>query len=405
MFCKKCGTNVADGQKFCSKCGTEVPMIVSKSKSNDSSSQVLNENKMKHKTKSKRYLPWVVLMVTIFFVAFIGTIWSRVYLNNTTIDLNSYIELEYAGYDNYGQASVDINWDDMKMVLADNLKTTAAGKGQNPYEILRQNIKVELDKTEGLSNNDEVSLQWQIDQVAITQQVKCKLVYEERKNVVLGLKEVSIFDPFADLTVEYEGEDEEGDLKLKYTGEHYSVNDYKCSNDSRLSNGDRIWIEFAPEQPDEMIMEFGEKPSETKKEYEVQGLTEEETRPIEIVVQREDTYNHDYEDEDYDYGELGEINEYYMNTRIESPFYGIWWGADSDLEDIRATARVYQSEGYSPIVVLTGEWSNLGREGDDFTYVASFGRWSTKSEADRVLANVQQICPDAYVKYSGDPIY
>ena len=85
----------------------------------------------------------------------------------------------------------------------------------------------------------------------------------------------------------------------------------------------------------------------------------------------------------------------------EGAFYGIWMGASKELEDAIAYASDYPAEIGGVQIFLTTDWENLNPEP---WYVVSAGEYGSENEANASLAGVQQVCGDAYVKWTGDYI-
>lgn len=81
------------------------------------------------------------------------------------------------------------------------------------------------------------------------------------------------------------------------------------------------------------------------------------------------------------------------------PFYGIWCFASKKQSEALNAASVVSQKGFDGQVFVTTNWSNLI---DEKWYAVSAGVYSTKEEAEAVLAEVQSIYSDAYIKYSGD---
>ena len=94
----------------------------------------------------------------------------------------------------------------------------------------------------------------------------------------------------------------------------------------------------------------------------------------------------EYEDYDSDYDE-------------PTPFYGIWCHASKKRKDAEKGAKSLREYGFDADVYVTTDWSNLNQEK---WYVVSAGEYSTKKAANNNLESVQDVYPDAYVKYTGE---
>lgn len=82
-----------------------------------------------------------------------------------------------------------------------------------------------------------------------------------------------------------------------------------------------------------------------------------------------------------------------------SPFYGIWCGAAKTEAEAQKQAKKIRENGFDAQVFVTTDWSNLNTEK---WYVITAGTYGTKEAASAVLQDVQRVCSDAYIKYSGN---
>ena len=109
-----------------------------------------------------------------------------------------------------------------------------------------------------------------------------------------------------------------------------------------------------------------------------------------------------YEEE----GSKSNFEEDHLKTVFEEDtstgsFYGIWCYGSKNKDDALSFVDKLTSQGYPGNVYLTTEWSNLNQEP---WYVVSAGEYQSEELAQNNLAWVQQICSDAYVKWSGEHI-
>lgn len=82
-----------------------------------------------------------------------------------------------------------------------------------------------------------------------------------------------------------------------------------------------------------------------------------------------------------------------------SPFYGIWCGAAKTEAEAQKQAKKIRENGFDAQVFVTTDWSNLNTEK---WYVITAGTYGTEEVASAVLPDVQRVCSDAYIKYSGN---
>lgn len=82
-----------------------------------------------------------------------------------------------------------------------------------------------------------------------------------------------------------------------------------------------------------------------------------------------------------------------------SPFYGIWCGAAKTEAEAQKQAKKIRENGFDAQVFVTTDWRNLNTEK---WYVITAGIYGTKEAASAVLQDVQRVCSDAYIKYTGN---
>lgn len=193
-----------------------------------------------------------------------------------TIDLNKYLTITTEGYDGYGKARADIDWDAIEEDYSSSLKFTRAQKDaakvMDPIDALKTSIGVSLDPNTDLSNGSTVTYMWSIPEYA-TDAVKCKLEYEAGAYTISDLEEVETFDAFEDLSVEFSGTAPFGEATIEYTGTDFDKDQFSCDKRSELSNGDEIEIKLNT-SVEAYASKYGRMPESTTKTYTVSGLDE-----------------------------------------------------------------------------------------------------------------------------------
>ena len=81
------------------------------------------------------------------------------------------------------------------------------------------------------------------------------------------------------------------------------------------------------------------------------------------------------------------------------PFYGIWCGAAKTEAEAQKQVKKIRENGFDAQVFVTTDWSNLNTEK---WYVITAGTYGTEKAASAVLPDVQRVCSNAYIKYSGN---
>ncbi|SDB21522.1 hypothetical protein SAMN02910298_01029 [Pseudobutyrivibrio sp. YE44] len=132
----------------------------------------------------------------------------------------------------------------------------------------------------GLSNGDEVTLTWNIDADYLKNNYGVRVKSSEQKFEVKDLKKLDTFDPFEDLEVTFTGVNCKGEanLKVKSKDEIYDNVIFTADKDEKLSEGDTVTVTFGSSLGDKIgehcAENYGKAPSETTKEYKVEGLGE-----------------------------------------------------------------------------------------------------------------------------------
>ena len=96
---------------------------------------------------------------------------------------------------------------------------------------------------------------------------------------------------------------------------------------------------------------------------------------------------------------LKEVQQSDSSQSSISPVYGIWCGAAKTEAEAQKQAKKIRENGFDAQVFVTTDWSNLNTEK---WYVITAGIYGTKETASAVLQDVQRVCSDAYIKYSGN---
>ena len=96
---------------------------------------------------------------------------------------------------------------------------------------------------------------------------------------------------------------------------------------------------------------------------------------------------------------LKEVQQSDSSQNSISPFYGIWCGAAKTEAEAQKQAKKIRENGFDAQVFVTTDWSNLNTEK---WYVITAGTYGTEEAASAVLPDVQRVCSDAYIKYSGN---
>lgn len=346
MQCHNCGKELADGAKFCKYCGSrlvekeeapeitekqDVPEITGKQKASEegvdkeasetvkqealditdkqeSSGAVEDEQAMQSKERNaaseKRKASPIVLISAA--VALVVLLFLTLFLTSfgSGINLNKYMSLETEGYEGYGKTKLSIDWDTIEKKYASKMSFTEAAKEEygmflsmmSPVEILRENVRVEVDKSSDLSNGDELKYTWHVNEERINKYVKCKLKWKDGEYKVSSLKKVEKMDAFSGLELQFSGIAPNGEVRLQYNGKGIDVSDFRCDKTSELENGDIVTVTLSEDAIQKLVESYGMVPQEMKKQYTVSGLDKyisktEEIDPVTIKALQDQAWD------------------------------------------------------------------------------------------------------------------
>lgn len=208
----------------------------------------------------------------------------------TKINLDDYVELKYEGFDTLGTATYEFDYKQFERDFEETLKLTkegederrdmkeaaeAMGLGKSEPELLATFLKGEIDKSEGLSNGDEVSFTWDIDDEEISELFKVELTYSDITGTVSGLEEAAPFDPFDGYNVTFTGSAPDGRVSIddKRPADSPRLG-IELSQTEGLSNGDvvKATISGYDDVAKYCVENFGKIPTITEKEFTVDSL-------------------------------------------------------------------------------------------------------------------------------------
>lgn len=282
MYCVKCGTNNPEDSAFCVKCGSplkeegmEVKVDIPEEK------EVVEEKPSKKPTKHTGRN--IAICIVSALVVVVGIL-AFILFNKPSIDLNDYLNVTFKGYNGYGTASSEVNWDkakekyEEKTSLNRKIRSVLNHVGlfkdadyNEVFEELSKENYTQLDTSEKLTNDDVITVSWTLDG-SEDDSLLCTFKYEDEEVTVKDLDEVSAVDPFEKVEVKFNGFNGEGTAAIE-SGEDNPFEKYiSIDKTTSLSNGDIVTLTFNTEYTKEFEEQFGETPKETSKEVEVKGL-------------------------------------------------------------------------------------------------------------------------------------
>lgn len=286
MYCGHCGAENEDGAKFCKSCGKELTPTNAKPSKTEARKEVNNDavvttsqpSKIVEKIKS---LPKNILIGICAGIVAIIVIIIAVANAKPTINMNKYVTVESDGYDGYGSARVQVDWETIEKKYGEKVKYTNKAKEEygnllklsTPIDFLSDEVSVKLEKSDKLSNGETIEYKWDVEE-DISDYLKVKVKYKDDSYTVEGLTEVGKFNPFDSLEVSFSGIAPNGQVDYNYSGSELNAYDFQCDKMSGLRNGDKVKISINDRDMSYYAEKFGKIPDTTSKEYEVSGLDE-----------------------------------------------------------------------------------------------------------------------------------
>ena len=226
---------------------------------------------MDNKKNLKKYIAIGSIIGVIVLIAVILLI--VILCKDEKVNLNSYLNINYSGYDGYGNADFEIDYSAITKDYAEEIGLETEKEIYIFSQDLSECICGELNKTEGLSNGDEIYFKWDVDVNILENKYDIEISFEDVYEKVSGLEEIVAFDPFEDVVIEFTGMSKNGKAKIVSKNEEYSWIEYEISKDNSLTNGDKITVEVKnSDRIQQYCIENGIKFSRMEREYTVEGL-------------------------------------------------------------------------------------------------------------------------------------
>ena len=238
-------------------------------------SEAMEKMKSLAKKANKKVIAIAAAAVIVFVVII------AVFMNvRKTINLNDYVTVEFAGYNTAGTASVTIDEAALGQKIQEVGKVPELSDEMAIWEGLTQSdfydiiiayygsdfINADVTPAEGLSNGDKVTVNIAYSE-QIGKELGVKLKAKEETIEVKGLEEAETIDPFADVTVEYDGFAPELTVNItnNSSNEYLSGLTYTADITDGLRPGDTFTVTVDADE--ESAFSHGYILTETSKEY------------------------------------------------------------------------------------------------------------------------------------------
>ncbi len=308
-YCVRCGNGMPDEAHFCVRCGAKMPELRRNPQAQAAESIVadrapfgmqipripqMTAAKNVQTDKAWKWLPLLLAAAAVLAVLLVAV--AILKSRPASIDLDRYFSVQATGVNGYGTVrtevdSASLRYDIAKalakkgMISKDSLKNATPETMTDVLNMgfLQDTAKIEqvyygidytIDRSEGLSNGDQVVLRF-IYNNDLMKNYGIRFKGNEKKVKVSGLSEAQTFDAFADLTVSVEGIEPYGYFNMNYNGQLPLRFDADRMQD--LRNGDQITVTVSPAGAktfdEAFISRYGMVPQEIQRTYTVDGLT------------------------------------------------------------------------------------------------------------------------------------
>lgn len=302
MYCKVCGKELKENQKFCSNCGAlqeteEQNRVVEDAAENSAQHGMdvkIEDALGTEKAKGEDY--WRALMgkfkklnkrtqgIVIGAAVIVVLLLLSVMVNGKTVKMSKYVTITTDGYDGYGTATWEFDSVQFEKDYGKKLKFTREAKKEmedfaTPCEAAVIVFDGKIDKKEYLSNGDTVTFSWDdIDEDDVKEVYKNKFKFSDVSIKVEGLKKIESFDIFEDISIEYTGCEPYASANVVNNSKERFIQSlsFEIENGSNLSNGDTIRVKVSAYSEDDLAEycaeNYGKVPKTDEKEYTVEGL-------------------------------------------------------------------------------------------------------------------------------------
>ena len=213
------------------------------------------------------------------------------------VDVSGGFDLSFSGMDGYGTATLT----DSYAWVEDVIKSQ--GDGMSDAELiefeedLRDAVKYTVTPSENISNGDEITVSIDVDN-AIVEEYKLELTGGTATFTADGLNPVEEVDPFANITITYDGIAPRGKAIINTSGADKTLT-YSLDKEGGLSNGDVITVTAAPKSNmtmQEYTQKYGKVLTATEQTYTAEGLTSYVSSLDEIPQETQDKMHQTYLD-------------------------------------------------------------------------------------------------------------
>ena len=304
MICPNCKETIDDNSKFCEHCGAKIEQPqndqFTQAPQNDQFAQApqqqqFNNPLMQRKPVDKKVFVAIGALAAIIILAVV-----LVVTHKKKIDLNEYVTVNFSGYDTYGVATIDFDYDTFYADLEDKVKKSSKKSADyEDYDDLEEllsdydwsdladdfsdaagylgameGLSWSLDKESGLSNGDTIKLEFKFDNDA-AKEYGIKYVGKTTEYTVSGLEEIREIDPFADIEVTFSGTSPNASASVENNSSDEALESlyYSVEPSYDLAKGDTVTVSVDADE-EYMLETYGCKLTSTSKDYTCDNVDE-----------------------------------------------------------------------------------------------------------------------------------
>lgn len=190
-------------------------------------------------------------------------------------DVSEYVEVDFNGIDTKGTVNYDV---DKEKLFKDTLDFDVNGSSQPDEKIAEEiekmydAIEIKLDKTEDLSNGDEIEISANVDGE------KTKIIKSGKKTVEVkkldAPKWITNEEIEKKLVVNFNGVSGKGDVQIdNVLDSPLNELDFTVENDGELENGDKVKVILSKDEEDQILEEGYLLEKDFAPTFEVKGLS------------------------------------------------------------------------------------------------------------------------------------
>lgn len=295
-FCKSCGADIADGDKFCTKCGTPVDRTENIPQTEfDSARQETVEEQELYISKGDApesgadgkngFDKKIALIIAAAVLILIGVTVAGILVMNgirhkqvnksKTIDVNRYIEIDVNGYNGQGRAEINLDYTEFYDAVFNAVGGSKAnGSRKYEYKTTASNIcrtvSFVVTPDSGLSNGDKVKVEMLYDE-DVLKDTGIVLEFKSLEKNVSGLKDAKKVDIFQYLEMTFNGRSGSVWVICENNAKEKGLKDvrFTVENNYNLSVGDEFTVRVDDYHVNMLRDNYGIELESTLKTYKI----------------------------------------------------------------------------------------------------------------------------------------